>query len=356
MISFELTENQLLAQSMVQSASRDIFRNHARRIDDEARLDDELTSKLWELGIVQAQVDGGRDSLINAIVLEELGWADASIALGVAGTMGFVQTLLDQGTPEQKELMTEFSGNQPNFGAIGLTEPGFDFDVTDLQTTASRTNSGYRLEGTKAFVPMGSHCSHFLIIAREDGRDQAFIVTASAPGVSVEQTSVMGLKGLGLARVKLESVEVSHDARLGGEDGCDVQRIIDSARVGMGAVLLGVSRAAYEYATAYTRERVAHGTELARKQSVGFRIADMHVAIESLRWMTWRAALDLANGSPDATRNARLAHVYATSQAGWITDEGVQLLGGHGYLKDHPVELWYRNAKTLAVLEGLAGV
>jgi alkylation response protein AidB-like acyl-CoA dehydrogenase len=119
--------------------------------------------------------------------------------------------------------------------------------------------------------------------------------------------------------------------------------------------MTGISRAVMEFVMPYTKERVVHGDALAKKQTIAFRLADMRIETDAMRWMTWKAASILEQGG-DATRQAQLAYTYCGEQAMWIADEGVQMLGGHGYLRDNPVEMWYRDTRTVSVLEGAVGV
>ena len=357
MITFALTEEQQIAQSTFRTAARDILRTGARAADEAGAMSPETLTQLWALGLVQAQEEGSRDPILNSIVLEELGWGDATLGLAVAGTMAFSAAIADLGSAKQKaEILPPVMGDSPVPAAIAVTEPSFDFDVTDMRTTAVRVGSGYRIEGVKTYVPLAASCRYLLVIANLDGVLAPFIVSADSPGIRVEPHAAMGLRALGLGRVHFNSVDIHEDMRLGEVDGGAAQRIIDCCRSGTAAMLSGLTRAVYEYVKDYTRERVAHGSALAQKQTVGFRIVDMHIAIESMRWMNWKAASELATRAPQATRSARLAHLYACEQATWITDEGIQLLGGHGFLRDHPVELWFRNSRAMTVLEGLASV
>jgi alkylation response protein AidB-like acyl-CoA dehydrogenase len=158
-----------------------------------------------------------------------------------------------------------------------------------------------------------------------------------------------------MAEVSFDNVAVSASMRLGEGDGSDIQRIIDSARVGISAILAGLSRGVMEYVIPYTKERVVHGVPLAQKQTIAFNIADMHIDVEAMRWLNWRAAWELETRQP-ATKTAQLAYTYAGQQAMRIADDGLQAFGGHGFVKAHPLELWYRNARSLSVLEGAAGV
>jgi alkylation response protein AidB-like acyl-CoA dehydrogenase len=134
-----------------------------------------------------------------------------------------------------------------------------------------------------------------------------------------------------------------------------LRRRLDLSRVALSAMLSGLARAVYEYALPYTKLRVVHGEAIARKQAVAFRLADMHIAAQAMRWMTLRAASELDAG-PTAVRSASLARRYAAENGLKIADEGVQLFGGHGYMRDLPLEMWYRNARTLSALDGLVGV
>jgi alkylation response protein AidB-like acyl-CoA dehydrogenase len=131
--------------------------------------------------------------------------------------------------------------------------------------------------------------------------------------------------------------------------------LINQSRVALAAILTGLSRAVLDYCVPYAKERVAFDQPIAQKQSIAFRLAEMHMEIEASRWMTWKAATDLECGR-DATRNSALARRYGAEKSMWIADNGVQVLGGHGFIREHPVEMWYRNARTLGVLEGTASV
>jgi alkylation response protein AidB-like acyl-CoA dehydrogenase len=205
-------------------------------------------------------------------------------------------------------------------------------------------------------VPLASRCSHFLVIAESDGAADAFIVPRDAAGVAVaEPKGTLGLRALELAEVTFDRVKVPASMRLGEGNGADIQKIIDSARVGLASILLGLSRGVMEYVIPYTKDRVVHGAPLAQKQAVAFNIADMHIDCEAMRWMTWRAAWELESRLP-ATKSAQLAYTYAAQQAMQIADNGLQAFGGHGFVQAHPLELWYRNARALSVLEGAVGV
>jgi alkylation response protein AidB-like acyl-CoA dehydrogenase len=221
---------------------------------------------------------------------------------------------------------------------------------------AEPKGDGFVLSGAKCFVPLGDRAGHFLVVARSDDGLDAFIVGRDAEGLSISEKELnLGLKALTTATLELERVEVSAADRLGGASGSDVPRLLDGARTALAAVMVGLSRAVLEYAVPYAKERVAFGQAIAQKQGIAFKLADMHIETESTRWLVWKAAAQLEQSIP-ATRAAHFARGYAADQSMWIADQGVQVLGGHGFVRDHPVEMWFRNARTLGVLEGTIGV
>jgi alkylation response protein AidB-like acyl-CoA dehydrogenase len=362
LISFELTEEQKLAQSMAQELASSTLRPAARDADDRQAIPASILKEIWSAGIVQSLAstdsdDAGRSAMLNAVLLEELAVGDAAFAIAAAAPIGFLSAIAAQGSAAQKKgLLPLFAGDEYRCAGVAIMEPDFAFDVSAIRTTAAKTRNGYRLTGVKGLVPLAGQCSHFLVVAESDGRLDAFIVDRNSKGVSVsEKKPNIGLRALESAGVSFEDVELSSDARLGESAGCDVQRIIDSARTALSAIMTGVSRGVMEFVIPYLKQRVVHGAPLAQKQVIAFRLAEMRIETDAMRWMTWKAASTLDKGG-DATKPAQLAYTYAGEQAMWIADEGVQMLGGHGYLRDNPVEMWYRDTRTLSVLEGAAGV
>jgi alkylation response protein AidB-like acyl-CoA dehydrogenase len=361
-ISFELSEEQRVAQATIGEFARSVLRPAAQEADRSSRIDSATLQAIWSTEIIQAQAaepdaTAGRSPVMNALLLEELAAADATLALAVAAPMAFVQAIADQGSRHQRELLLPlFSGKRYAAAAIALMEPHFQFDVSTLTASAERSGDGYLLKGRKSLVPLAGDCSHFIVVARSDGAADAFIVPREAAGVRVrEAKGTLGLRGLAMSDVEFDGVPVPATMRLGEHNGCDVQRIIDASRTAIAAILTGMSRSVLEYCVPYLKERVVHGAPLARKQVIAFRLADMHIEVEAMRWMSWRAAWELEDKRP-ATRSAQLAYTYAATQAMSIADEGVQAFGGHGFVRAHPIEMWYRNARSLSVLEGIAGV
>jgi alkylation response protein AidB-like acyl-CoA dehydrogenase len=361
LITFELSEDQKLAQSAMQVFAESVLRPLARKLDSESCIDSGTLDALWSTGIVQTQFEEGegeiRSSVLNAVVLEELAAGDATLALALAAPMAFAQAIADQGSPDQRtSLLPLFQSEAFHPAAIAIMEPHFGADVSMPRTTAQGNSNGWRIDGHKTLVPLAGTASHFLVVAQTPDGAQAFIIARDTPGVHVKQPiPTLGLRALQAADIVFEAAQLPHSARLGGDSGCNVQRIVDSARVGLAAVMTGLSRAVMEYVIPYAKDRVVHGSALARKQAVAFRIADMHIDVNAMRWMSWRAACELER-QETATRSAQLAFTYAAQRTMAIADEGVQTFGGHGYVRAHPIEMWYRNARVVSMVEGFGGV
>ena len=365
MISFKLTDEQEVVREAMHDFAEQAIRPVAREADEASAVPEDLLAQTWELGLVSTQLPeefGGageaRSPLTNAILLEELAWGDAALALAALAPAAFAFAVADQGTQEQKrEYLPLLCQEGYQAASLALVEPGPFFDPLLPRTRAEpKGDEAFVLSGTKSFVPMGDRASHFLVVARNDGARDAFIVPRTAEGLKVSELEKnLGLKALPTVTLDLERVEVPLAARLGGVEGCDVQRLQNHARVALAAVMTGLSRAAVEFAVPYAKDRRAFGQAIAQKQAIAFGLADMHIETECMRWLTWKAASQLEQGL-DATRSAHFARAYAAEHSMWIADQGVQVLGGHGFIREHPVEMWYRNARTLGVLEGTISV
>lgn len=364
MITFKLSEEQEVVRAALHDFAEQAIRPIARECDEASEIPAGFLDQTWELGLVSTQIPeayggGGepRSPVTNALVLEELCWGDVSLAAAALAPAAFANALVDAGTDEQKaELLPLFCGERYHAASLALLEPSPVFEVTIPRTLAEPKGSGFVISGAKSFVPMADRASHFLVICRNNGGLDAFVVPRDAQGLTIgEVDKNLGLRALPTATLELERVEVSASARLGGDAGCDVRRLIDASRSALAATLVGLSRGVLEYAIPYAKDREAFDQAIARKQAIAFKLADMHIETESMRWLTWKAASQLENGL-SATRAAHHAHAYAAEHGMWIADEGVQVLGGHGFIREHPVEMWYRNARTLGLLEGTLGI
>jgi alkylation response protein AidB-like acyl-CoA dehydrogenase len=367
-ISFGPSEEQEVVRETLRGFAEEAVRPLARECDEESHVPDDFLQSVWELGLTSTQIPeshggGGeeRSPVTNALVLEELAYGDAALALAATAPSQFAFAILDQGSEEQKQAyLPLFCGDRFHAASLALIEPIPAFDVFSPRTVAEPKGDAWVLSGTKSFVPFGDRASHFLVLARAGSNGsagvEAFVVPRDAEGLSIsEPEKKMGLKALPTHGLTLERVEVAAADRLGGDAGCDVARLVNPGRVGLCAVMTGLSRAVMEYAIPYAKDRHAFDQAIAQKQAVAFMLSDMAIETDSMRWMLWRAASQLEQGL-DATRSAHLARAYAAKQSMKIADNGIQVLGGHGFIREHPVEMWYRHARCLGVLEGVAAI
>jgi len=300
---------------------------------------------------------GEHSAVTGALAAEELGNGDVAAGLAVMAPATYALPLLLAGTEEQKTslLPPVVEGNWKPYSAA-FVEPDFDFYAGEMRTTAKTNASGYVLDGVKTMVPFADQAEGLIVYAAFEGKTQAFLVPPKIEGLSFgEREKKLGLGALPMFPVRLASVHVPKEARLGGASGHDPAPLIAAAQVAAAALAVGLSRASYDYAVAYAKEREVFGAPIARKQSIAFSLAEMAIEIEAIRLLVWEAAWKLDAGQ-DAAASAYLALIGASDMAMMVTDRAVQILGGHGYIREHPVERWMRNGRGIASFAGLAMV
>lgn len=341
-----------------------VIGNPAHDMDESRTLPREIMDKIWELGATVSMVPevyGGYgmeySPIMNTIVLEELAYGDMALAIAANLPSLFIFTLLELGTEEQKKkYLPLYCDAAYKPCAAAVNELRFQFDAVSLETKARKNGAKYLLNGKKCFVPMAKNAGHFLVAADVDGKANLFIIDGKNPGLKIgEREKNLGLYALETYPVTMENCEVPEEDRVGGESGCDYGKFLQKSRTALSAIATGVARASYEYARDYAKERVQFGEPIAYRQSIAFMIAEMAYEVDAIRLMTWKAASALEAGR-DAKREAYLAKLYAGEMAMKITDYGVQILGGHGYIRENPVERYYRNGRGIAILEGMAMV
>jgi acyl-CoA dehydrogenase len=268
----------------------------------------------------------------------------------------FSLPILLAGSPEQKEkyLPAVIEAQWKPYTAA-LIEMRYDFDPCDLRTVSLVEDDSYVITGEKVYVPYAQQAKAMLVYARLGDQTQGFIVAAGAAGLSVgERQKLLGFHALPVYPVKLDGVRIPKSDRLGGAQGSAFEPILDASRLATAGLALGLARSAFEYARDYAKEREAFGLKIAQKQAVAFMLAEMATEIDAIRMLTWEAAWMADNGKPEASKNAYLAQIGAVDMAMMVTDRAVQILGGHGYIREHPVELWMRNGRGIATLTGMA--
>jgi alkylation response protein AidB-like acyl-CoA dehydrogenase len=359
--AFEPSEEQQMMVDAARKYASQALREHSRESDERGDLAGEMIGAGWELGLLPASIPeqyggfGERSAVTGALAAEELAWGDLSGALALtAANLVALPVLLCGSEQQRTEILPAFCSDAYVPGSAALIEPRFDFDSNALRTTATKGDCSYVLNGAKCNVPCAAESEWMVVYAAAEGRTEGFLVRRGTAGVVIgEREKNMGLKALPLYAVEFKDCRIPAAQRIGGEAGCDFHLILNSSRVALASMAVGVARAAYEYALDYAKHRQAFGEAIAQRQSIAFMLAEMLMDIEAARLLAWEAAWQL-DEKQDATRSAYLAKNFADDMALTVTDRAVQTLGGHGYIRDYPVELWLRNARGFAVMEGVA--
>jgi acyl-CoA dehydrogenase len=362
MISFSPTEEQQMIVSMAKQFANDEMRKIYRECDESGEIPASVIDTAWKMGLTSSSIPeeyggpGGEHSAITgSLIGEELAWGDLSMTMHILCPALFAYPVLEMGTETQKKrYLPLFCAEKYKAATAALIEPRFGFDPYSLSTTAQPEGNGYVLNGEKCYVPLAAEADLFLVYAARNGKIQAFIVEKGTKGLEIgEREKNMGIKALATYELSLKNCRVPKENQLGGQKGCDFDRIMNCSRVALSAMATGVAKAAFEYSRDYAKERVAFGEPIASRQAIAFMLAEMAIEIDATRLMTWEAAWKL-DRKEDATKEASLVKAYADDMAIMVTDRAVQILGGHGYVREHPVELWLRNGRGFVTFDGMA--
>jgi len=282
---------------------------------------------------------------------EDLAYGDFAIALATLTPQGFVNTLIDQGSKAQQEkYLSQLASEEFVPATVALMEPRATFVPEKLETKAVKQGNDYVLNGVKSMVILGASSKLVLVVADAGSEGpQAFVVEQGAAGVSWTKEEYMGLKPVEVSRMKLENVKVPASAKLGeGEKAFNLQRLVDLSRLGACALAVGTCQAVLDYVVPYVNERVAFGEPISHRQAVAFMVANIAIELDGMRLLVWRAASRAEQGM-EFHKETYLARVLCAEKAMEIGTNGVQLLGGHGFTKEHPVERWYRDLRAVGI-------
>lgn len=356
MIDFQPSDEQQLVIDTVRNFAQNEIRPLARECEEAAKLPEKVLAAAHELGLVanalpeSAGGGGERSAVTGALVAEELAWGDLAIALAILSPGLSALPIAEWGDDGQRQALGRFAGASFVPGSLALVEPRFDSDPFRPATSARRDGGGFVLDGAKCFVPWLDGGAETLVVASEGGTPALFVVPRDAAGLRAEPERNMGIAALPTAELTLAGVRVPAEARLAR---ADLRRLVAQGRVALAAMAVGVARAAFEVARDYAKERQVFGVPVATKQAIAFKLADMAIEIDGARLLAWEAAWKLDRGE-DATREALLARRQAARTALDVADGAVQVLGGHGYIRDYLPELHLRNARGFASFEALA--
>jgi alkylation response protein AidB-like acyl-CoA dehydrogenase len=363
-ISFTLTPEQQELRELAHAFAADELRPIAPEWDERDDFPKDLLAKAARLGLTSYRVPseyGGAevDAVTAAIVAEELSWGCAGLAATIGATMFPVRPLVRFGTEEQRRrYLPRLASESGCLAAIAFTEPHAGSDVNAMRSTALRDGDAWVLSGEKCYVTNGGIADLTVVFARADAGISAFLVERDDPGVAAgRKEQKLGLRASYTGSLVLDGARIPADRLLGaeGEGFLAAMDFFEHSRPQIAAGAVGVARAAFEYATGYAREREAFGRPLLAKQGISFKLADMAMEIEAARLLVWRACAALDAGE-DAGLSGSYAKAFAADTAMRVTTEAVQVLGGAGVMRDHPVEKWMRDAKVFQIVEGTSEI
>jgi alkylation response protein AidB-like acyl-CoA dehydrogenase len=361
-----LSEEQQLMRDTLRRFAEEVMQPAAREADERSVPPDDFLETFGDLGAIPMAVPealGGAAEHVSAVsqmlIVEDLARGDMGLAYAALSPLSFVNALVQWGDDHQQaSLLPSFVEGPTTAATVAVVEPQPLFDPSALRTTAKKRGSDYVLSGEKSMVALADRAKWFLVAAEiPKAGPRLFVVERDAAGVEVIEQPAMGLRSASLGRLKLDQVRVAHDSVLGGEaalkaDGkAAYDDAVNRARIAWGAMALGTSRALLDYVIPYCNDRVAFGEPISHRQAVAFMIADIGIELESMRMLVYRAA-----GRIDAglayQREAYLARTLCSEKAMEIGTNGVQLMGGAGFITDHPMEIWYRQLRSIAVMDG----
>ena len=388
--SLDLNEDQLQIQKWVHDFAADVIRPAGPEWDEKEETPWPIIEEAARIGLYSwefiANSFGDKTGLTLALVSEELCWGDAGITLALLGTTLGVSGIIGSGTPEQiAEWVPQCFGTPEaiRMAAFAVSEPDAGSDVSGLCTRAvyDEAKDEWVINGAKTWITNGGITKvptiHVVVAsvdpALKSRGHAAFIVPAGTAGVSMGQKfKKMGIRASHTAEVVFDDVRIPGSCLLGGKEKLDARlarareggsskvqaamSTFEASRPMVGAQALGIARAAYEYSLDYAKERQAFGRPIIMNQAIAFKLADMKMHIDAARLLVWRACWMAANGKQFTAGEGSMSKLYAGETAVRVTEDAIQVLGGAGYVREHPVEQWHRDSKIYTIFEGTSEI
>jgi alkylation response protein AidB-like acyl-CoA dehydrogenase len=360
LFDLEPGDEQRMLRDSVREFSMAKLRPAAHDADDAAATPGELLGQANELGLSMVGVPeelGGaveqRSAVTSVLMSEALAQGDMGIALAclAPAAVSTAISLWGDGT-QQSTYLPEFVSDNVPAAALAVLEPRAMFNPFSLHTRAREANGGYVLDGVKSIVPRAGDGELFIVAAElEDSGPALFIVESGTRGITVEPEPAMGIRAAATGRLTFSDVELPKEALLGGGDPGVYSECVQLGRLGWCALAVGTAQAVLDYVIPYVNERRAFGEPIANRQAVAFTVANIAIELDGMRLATYRAASRIDQDLSFA-REVALARRLCAERGMAIGSDGVQLLGGHGYVKEHPVERWYRDLRAAGLCEG----
>lgn len=356
---FDLTpsEDEQMLVDVVTEFAAEVVRPAASAADEACEAPEDLLKATLEIGLPilgVAEDLGGiateRSAVAGVLVHEALSRGDLGLAVAAMAPGAVATALSLYGSDEQQSTyLPAFTGEDVPAAALALAESAPLFDALAPKTTAIRQGSGFVLNGTKSAVVRGPQAELFVVGAMLDGEPRLFLVESKTEGVRIEADPSMGVRAATLCQLELDDVAVEEIALLGS--AADYREVVQNSRLAWCALAIGTGQAVLDYVMPYVKEREAFGEPIAHRQAVAFMVANIGIELQGMRLVTYKAASRVAQGQ-DASREIALARRLCADRGMQIGLDGVQLLGGHGFVKEHPVERWYRDLRAIGLMEG----
>jgi acyl-CoA dehydrogenase len=367
-VDFTLTDEQKDLRELARSFAEKEMRRVAWEYDKDGTWPQEIIDKAWEVGLMNTHIPEayggpGLDYLSGCLIEEEVGWGCSGIGTSLMANGLAAAPVTLGGSEETKKKYLGMLCEEPKLASFCLTEPDAGSDVSGMKTRAVKQGDKYVLNGSKCFITNGTYADWFTVYAKTDPEAghrgiSAFVVDAKSPGVTVDKKEdKMGQRASNTATISFQDVEVPAENLLAEENkGFKLAMMtLDRTRPGVAAMAVGIARAAFEYATEYSKERVQFGVPIAMHQAIQFMIADMATKVEASRLLVWESAVMLDQGLRNS-RVSSMAKRFAADSAMEVTTDAVQVYGGYGFIKEYPVEKLMRDAKIMQLYEGTSQI
>jgi acyl-CoA dehydrogenase len=366
-VDFTLTDEQKALREMAHDFAAKEMRPVAWEYDKDGTWPEDVLKKAWELGLMNSHVPEeyggpGASYFEGTLIEEEIGWGCSGIGTSLAANGLALAPLALGGTEELKKQIFEHITGEYTLASFCLTEPDAGSDVSGMRTTAVKKGDKYVINGSKCFITNGGYASYFTVYAKTD-KDaghrgiSAFIVPRDDTVTVDKKEDKMGQRASNTATITFNETEIPADHLIGEENkGFKLAMMtLDRTRPGVAAMATGIARAAFEFATEYSKERVQFGVPIAMHQAIQFMIADMATKVHLSRLATWNSAVLLDQGARNTIESSH-AKRFAADTAMEVTTDAVQVYGGYGFIKEYPVEKLMRDAKIMQLYEGTAQI
>jgi acyl-CoA dehydrogenase len=368
MVDFTLTDEQKDIKELAHDFAAKEIRPVAWDYDKDSVWPQEIIEKAWEVGLMNNHVPEeyggpGLDYLTGCLIEEELGWGCSGIGTSIMCNGLAAAPIGIGGSEEIKKKYLGMLTEEPKLASFCLTEPDAGSDVSGMKTTAVKKGDKYVINGSKCFITNGSHASFYTVYAKTDKEAghrgiSAFVVDRDLDGVSVDKKEdKLGQRASNTATISFSDVEIPAENLLGEENkGFKLAMMtLDRTRPGVSAMAVGIGRAAFEFASDYSKERVQFGVPIAMHQAIQFMIADMATKIEAARLLVHKSAVLLDQGQRNTLASSH-AKRFAADSAMEVAVDAVQVYGGYGFIKEYPVEKLMRDAKIMQLYEGTSQI